>query len=332
MRLTTKYCGLELPHPLVVGASPLSDDIDYVRRLEDQGAAAVVMHSLFQEQIERESLSTFHALEAHSDAFGEALSFFPDPQEFVLGPEEHLEALRRLRQAVSIPVIASLNGTSLGGWLDHGRLLVEAGADALELNVYDLPTDLERSGPAVEQETLDVVAELRRSVTVPIAVKLSPFWSSFANMARRLVEAGADGLVLFNRFYQADIDVEALEYQRKLRLSSSHELLLRLRWIAILYGRVEASLILTGGVHTAVDLVKALMCGADGVQVVSCILQKGPERIGDLLDGLEAWMDEHEYADLGELRGSMSLLRCPDPHALERANYARILQSWNEGD
>jgi len=328
MKLDTTYCGLELPHPLVVGASPMVDDLDVVKRLEDQGAAAIVMRSLFQEQIERESMATFGHMEDMAHAFGEALSFFPETDDYKLGPQEHIDALRKVKEAVGIPVIASLNGTSPGGWLEYGQLMEEVGANALELNIYELPTDMDRNGHAIEQEAIEVVKTLRDEVKIPISVKLSPFWSSLPNLAKELVHAGAQGLVLFNRFYQADIDIEELEYVRHIRLSQPNELLARLRTIAILYGHLDATLILTGGVHNIEDLVKAIMSGADAVQVVSAILSRGPKHLATLIRGLEIWMREHEYEDIDQLRGCMSLAHCPDPHTLLRGNYAQLLQSW----
>ncbi len=328
MRLSTHYCGLHLPHPLVVGASPMVDDLDVVRRLEDAGAAAIVMRSLFQEQIERESMATFGHMEDMAHAFGEALSFFPDTDDYKLGPQEYLDSLRKLKETVHIPVIASLNGTSPGGWLEYGKLMEEAGADALELNFYELPTDFDRSGAEIEEEALTVVRTLTDEVSIPISVKLSSAWSSLPHLAKGLVEAGAKGLVLFNRFYQADIDIDELEYIRHIQLSQPRELSSRLRAIAILYGRLDASLICTGGVHSVEDLVKAIMSGADAVQVVAAILSRGPEHLTRLRDGLQQWMEEREYATLEDLKGSMSLSHCPDPHALLRGNYAQLLQSW----
>lgn len=328
MNLSTNYCGIELASPLVVGASPLVDDLDVVKRLEDSGAAAIVMRSLFQEQIERESLSTFGHFESHAHSSAEASSFFPETDEYVLGPQNHVDHLYKLKEAVSIPVLASLNGTSLGGWLEYGKLMQEAGADGLELNFYELPTEFDRSGAEIEDEVVSVVDKLDREITIPISVKLSPFWSSLPHLAKRLVDAGAKGLVLFNRFYQADIDIESLEYQHRLQLSHSRDLLVRLRMIAILRGRIDTSLVCTGGVHTVHDLVKALMSGADAVQVVAALLTRGPEHLRKLRDGLVRWMEEHEHDSLDLLRGNMSLERCPDPHALMRGNYAQLLQSW----
>jgi len=328
MRLSTHYCGISLANPLVVGASPMVDDLDVLKRLEDAGAAAVVMRSLFQEQIERESMSTFGHMEDMAHAFGEALSFFPETEDFRLGPQEYLDSLRKVKQAVNIPVVASLNGTSMGGWLDYGKLTEEAGADALELNFYELPTDFERSGAEVEAEALEVVRALSSEVSIPISVKLSTFWSSLPHFCKGLVDAGAKGLVLFNRFYQADIDIEDLEYIRHIQLSQPRELSERLRAIAILYGRTDASLICTGGVHGVEDLVKAIMSGADAVQIVAAILSRGPEHLTKMRDGLQTWMEEHEYDKLEDLKGCMSLAHCPDPHALLRGNYAQLLQTW----
>ncbi|MCA8972511.1 MAG: dihydroorotate dehydrogenase-like protein [Planctomycetes bacterium] len=328
MNLATDYCGIELSSPLVVGASPLVDDLDVVKRLEDSGASAIVMRSLFQEQIERESMNTFAQIEGHAHMSAEALSFFPDTDDYVLGPHNHIDQLAKLKAAVSIPVIASLNGTTPGGWLEYAKLMEDAGADALELNFYELAADFDRSGADIENELVAIVEELVRATTIPISVKLSPFWSSLPHLAKRLVAAGAKGLVLFNRFYQADIDVEALEYENRLQLSHSRDLLLRLRAIAILRGRLDTSLICTGGAHTVPDLVKALMSGADAVQFVAALLTRGPEHLKVLRDGLEIWMAEHGHESLEGLRGNMSLERCPDPHALLRGNYAQMLRSW----
>ena len=328
MDLATEYLGFTLPHPLLPGASPLVDDMDAVRRLEDAGAPAIVMHSLFEEQLAREQMATARFLELPAESSPEAASYLPAPESFALGPEQYLEQIHRIKRAVAVPVIASLNGTTDGGWLSYAHLLEQAGADALELNVYALPTDLNESGEILERRTVHMVWAVKRAVHVPVAVKLSPFYTSLAHLARRLEEHGADGLVLFNRFYQPDIDVEALEVVPTLHLSDSSELLLRLRWLAILAGRVRPSLAATGGVHTAVDAVKAVMAGADAVQVVSELLRRGPERLASLREELARWLDEHGYGSLAEARGSMSLLRCPDPAAHERANYMQILQSW----
>jgi dihydroorotate dehydrogenase (fumarate) len=326
--LSTTYLGLELAHPLVVGASPLVDDLGTVRRLEDAGAAAIVMHSLFEEQIEREERHAYWNVRAHEDSFGEALSFLPRPDEFALGPDEYLEQVRRIRAAVAIPVIASLNGTSPAGWLRYAGLLEQAGATALELNVYELATDMRESAASVEGRVVEIASTVKKSVAIPVAVKLSPFFTSLPELARRLDQRGVDGLVLFNRFYQPDIDPEALEVVPSLELSDPSELRLRLRWLAILSGRLNLSLAASGGVHSGTDAVKALMAGAHAVQTVSALLRNGPGHIRTLVSSLETWLEEHEYESVRQLQGSMSLERCPNPHAFERANYMRILQSW----
>ena len=328
MDLSVKYLGLNLAHPLMPGASPFVDDLDRVKRLEDAGASAIDMHSLFEEQISGEEVATARATETHANSSGEASSYLPDPPDFRLGPDEYLEQLRKLKQTVRVPVVASLNGTTRGGWLRFAKLMQEAGADALELNVYDLATDFETRGDAVEERMVSLVQAVKKDVTIPVAVKLSPFYSSLANVARRLEEAGADGLVLFNRFYQPDINVEELEVERALQLSTSSELPLRLRWLAILSGRVRPSLAVTGGVHTPVDVIKSVMAGAHAVQLVSALLQRGPEYLRVLRAELARFLEEHEYESLEQMRGSMDLLACPDPKAYERANYMHMLQSW----
>jgi dihydroorotate dehydrogenase (fumarate) len=330
MDLSTTYMGLNLPHPFVPGASPLMHDLDMVRRLEDAGAAALVLHSLFEEQITREQVTTFLSSQAHSESFAEALSYFPPPDQFPLGPEEYLEHIGRVKSAVKVPVIASLNGTTKGGWLEYARVMEQAGADALELNLYMLALDPESSAQEVEEGEIQLVRDVKRHLRIPVAVKVSPFYTSFANMATRLAEAGADALVLFNRFYQPDIDPEGLQVSRALHLSDSSELPLRLRWLAFLSGRVPTSLAVTGGVHTPADGVKAVMAGAHVVQMVSALLQNGPGYVRDIRDGFEAWMIEHEYESLAQMRGSMDLQSCPDPHAYERANYMLMLQSWRD--
>ena len=327
MNLATTYLGLALPHPLMPGASPLVDDLDMVRRLEDAGAAAIVMHSLFEEQIAAEEQAAVHVA-GHGDSFGEALSYLPGPPPFALGPDRYLEQLRRIGEAVAVPVIASLNGATPGGWLEYARLLEQAGADALELNVYHVATDPAETAAAVEARVLDVLRAVRAAVALPLAVKLSPFYSSLAHLAQQIDLLGADGLVLFNRFYQPDIDPEVLEVVPSLRFSDSSELRLRLRWLAILSGRVQLGLAASGGVHTGLDALKAVMAGAHAVQLVSALLRHGPEHLAVVRADLAHWLEEHEYDSLAEARGSMSLQRCPDPAAFERANYLHVLQSW----
>jgi len=328
MDLSTRYLGFHLPHPLMPGASPLVDDLDMVRRLEDAGASAIVLHSLFEEQIEAEEHGYWSATEGPANTFAEAVTYFPQNDEYRTGPGDYLERVRRIRETVGVPVIASLNGTTAAGWLQHARLLQEAGAHALELNVYYVATDPDETADAVEQRVVDVLAAVKQAVAIPVAVKLSPYYSSFARLARRLDEAGADGLVVFNRFYQPDIDVEQLEVVPRLALSSPHELLPRLRWLAILSGRVRPSLAVTGGVHDAMGALKAVMAGAHAVQMVSVLLREGPEVLRRVRDDLERWLVEHEYESLRQAQGSMSLERCPDPSAFERGNYMRVLQSW----
>ncbi len=327
MDLSTTYLGLELPHPFMPGASPLVDDLGMVRRLEDSGAAALVMHSLFEEQIMVEQREAF-LFESNAESHAEAVSYLPDPGIFALGPDEYLEQIQRIRQAVSIPVIASLNGTTPHSWIEYARLIEQAGAHALELNVYYLATDADETGEEVERRTLETVEAVKGSISIPVAVKLSPFFSSFAHFAKRLDDAGADGLVIFNRFYQPDIDVEALDVLPTLRFSTSAELLLRLRWLAILSGRIDASLAVTGGVHTATDAIKAVMAGAHAVQMVCALLKRGPQHLATVREEMEAWMEEHGYESLRQMQGSMSLVKSGNPSALERANYMRVLQSW----
>lgn len=328
MDLSTRYLGFHLDHPILPGASPLASELDSVRRLEDVGAPAIQLPSLFEEQIEREQIATTRHLDTWSHAHAEALSYFPEPEDFALGPGQYLEHLRRVKDAVGVPVVASLNGTTHGGWLEFARLIEQAGADALELNVYALATDLDESSELLERRTLQMLWAVRSAIRLPVAVKLSPFYTALAHFAQRLDDHGVDAVVLFNRFYQPDIDVETLDVNPALRLSDSSELLLRLRWLAILDGRLKASLAASGGVHTVIDVVKALMAGADVVQVVSALLKHGPGRLQLLRRELESWLVEHEYESLDQLRGSMSLQRCPDPAAHERANYVTILQSW----
>lgn len=329
MNLQTNYLGIELAHPLMPGASPLVDDLDTVRRLEDAGAAAIVMHSLFEEQIELEERSTIWSMDVHSEAYAEALSYFPRPDMYALSADQYLEQLRRIKAAVGVPVIASLNGTTPSGWLRYAELLEQAGADALELNVYYIPTSPEETSAQVESRAIEAVAAVRSRVRIPIAVKLSPFYSALSNLAAQLVAHGANGIVLFNRFYQPDLDIEALDVVPRLRLSDSSELLLRLHWLAILRPQVQASLAASGGVHSAHDAIKAIMAGADAVQMVSALLQFGPDHLRKTLHGMRQWMEDHGYGSVDEMRGCVSLARCPNPSAFERGNYMRILQTWS---
>jgi dihydroorotate dehydrogenase (fumarate) len=332
MDLSTRYLGLELAHPFVPGASPLVDDLDMVLRLEDAGAAAIVMHSLFEEQIIQHHTGLPRQPVGHSDSAGEPASWFPGRAEYALTPDRYLEQLLRIKRRVRIPVIASLNGTTPEGWLQYATLIERAGADALELNFYRVATDLLERSIAVERRVIDIVAVLKESIGIPLAVKLSPFYSSLPHLCRQLDQIGADGLVLFNRFYQPNIDLDTREIVPTLHLSDSSELLLRLRWIAILAGRVRPSLALTGGVHDALDAVKAVMAGADCVQVVSTLLRYGPSQLTRIRRDFERWGDEHHYESIGQLRGSLSLVRCADPAAFERGNYLRVLQSWQRPD
>ena len=328
MNLTTTYLGLQLAHPLMAGASPMVDDMGMVKRLEDAGVSAIVMHSLFEEQITREEQGTILDMELSSNSSAEAISFFPQPDEFRLGPETYLEQIRRIKAAVSVPVIASLNGTTPAGWLRYGKLMQEAGADALELNVYYIPTDAKESSAEVEKRTLDIVRAVKSEVKIPVAVKLSPFFSSLPHFAGDLEAAGADGLVLFNRFFQPDINVEELTAEPSLQLSGPSDLLLRLRWLAVLHGHVKGSLAVTGGVHDGIGALKAVMAGADAVQMVSALLIHGPERLAQSRAGLADWLDAHEYESLAQAKGSMSLQKSSNPQAFTRANYMRILNGW----
>jgi dihydroorotate dehydrogenase (fumarate) len=325
MDLRTEYLGLPLACPLVPSASPLSEEIDNLKRMEDAGAGAVVLHSLFEEQIENEA-QTLHARLRHgAESYSEALTYFPEPRDFRFGPVEYLEHLRRAREALGIPVIASLNGSTPGGWLNCARRIQEAGAGALEINLYHVEADLSVGARQIEERYLDVVRQLRGAVQLPIAVKIGPYFSALGDMACRLVEAGADGLVLFNRFYQPDIDLEALEVRPNVRLSTSAELRLALRWIAILHGRVAVSLAATGGVHTHEDALKAVLAGADVAMMCSALLRNGIGRLAEVRAGMARWMEEREYASLAQMKGSMSQRSCPDPTAFERASYMKAI-------
>lgn len=328
MDLTTTYLGLNLAHPIIPGASPLCDDLDGVRRLEDAGAPMLTLRSLFEEQIVAEQMTTHMAEEGPADSYPEALTYFPEPSGFVLGPHEYLEHVRRVKETVDVPVVGSLNGTTRGGWLEYGKQIEEAGADALELNVYDLPTDPSRSADSLEQETLSMVNELRGRMRIPIAVKLSPFFTALPHFVFRLAGSGAEAVVLFNRLYQPDIDPENLELDRHIELSTRGELLLRLRWLAILSGQLDMQFAASGGVYTAEDVVKAVMSGAHGVQVVSALLRYGPTHLQTLRDELAAWLEQNEHESIAAMRGNMNMARCPDSEGYERANYMEILQSW----
>lgn len=332
MDLTTRYLGLDLAHPFLPGASPLADDMAVVQRLAEAGAPAIILRSLFEEQIVSERERTIDDLESHDDEFAEARSLFPKPQHYAVRPDAYLESIGRIKKATGLPVIGSLNGTTPSGWLEYATLIQEAGADALELNVYVLATDFGESGASVEERILATATAVKARVRIPVAVKLSPFFSSLPHLARSLEERGVEALVLFNRFYQPDIDPDALEIVPRLELSTSSELRLRLRWTAVLAGRLRTAIAISGGVHTVQDAIKALMSGATVVQVVSAILRGGPGKLRELVEGVERWLVEHEYVSLAQLRGSMSLQRCPDPAAFERANYMRVLHDWRPPD
>lgn len=328
MNLKTRYLGIDLEHPLVASAGPLTQDVSHMRGLEDAGASAVVMPSLFEEQILLEAESLHHHLTHPAESFPEALSYLPDHVDYNARPEHYLEIIRRAKEAVGIPVIASLNGYSTGGWSDYARKIEDAGADALELNIYFVPADIERSGQEIEQTYVDIVSEVRSKVKIPLAVKVGPYFSSMGNMAVRLTKAGANGLVLFNRFYQPDIDLETLEVAPNLRLSTSFTNRLSMRWIAILYGHVDASLAATGGIHDHEDVLKLLMVGADVTMMTSALLLNGIYHIGKVRKDLVRWMEEHRYESIEQMKGSMSHRSYEDPTVFERANYIKVLESY----
>jgi dihydroorotate dehydrogenase (fumarate) len=327
--LRTEYLGLKLDSPLVPSASPLAQEIANLKRMEDSGAGAVVLHSLFEEQIEQEARTLHHYIEHGTESYAEALTYLPDPDQYRFGPEQYLEHVRRAKQALRIPVIASLNGSTPGGWLKYARLIEQAGADALEINLYHIPANCDIGGRDIEERYLEVVRQVHGSVRLPVAVKIGPYFSALGDMACSLVEAGASGLVLFNRFYQPDIDLESLEVRPNVVLSDSHELRLPLRWIAILYGRVGASLALTGGVHTHEDALKALMAGADVAMLCSALLRHGIGHLAVVRAGLLRFMDEREYDSVGQMKGSMSQRACADPTAFERASYMKALTGYH---
>lgn len=328
MDLSTTYLGLKLKNPLVPSSSPLSRNLNSLKRMEDNGAAAIVLYSLFEEQITLESQNLNHYLTQGVESFPEALTYFPEAAEYETGPSEYLEHIRKAKETLEIPIIASLNGVSTGGWVKYATDIQAAGADALELNIYYVPTDLNLTGSEVEQIYVDVLTDVKEAVSIPVAMKLSPFFSSMANMAQRLDSAGASGLVLFNRFYQPDLDVENLEVVPHLLLSTSAELRLPLRWIAILYGRIEADLALTTGIHTAEDVLKGLMAGSCVTMIASELLRNGVNRIQEILVDLERWLVEYEYESVNQLQGSLSQINVSEPAAFERANYMRVLSSF----
>ena len=329
--LATRYLGLDLRSPVVPSASPLGADLDMLRRLEEAGAGAVVLPSLFEEQIEHEQLAVHWALDVGRASSAESLDYFPELDDYNTGPEHYLEHVTNAADALRIPVIASLNGSTPGGWIRYARLLQDAGADALELNVYSVEADPASTAEQAERRILEVVRAVRSEVTIPLAVKIGPFFTALAHTAVRLVAAGADGLVLFNRFLQPDIDLETMSVVDRMALSSREELRLPLRWVAILRGRVPISLALTSGVHEAEDVVKALLAGADVAMTASALIRHGPEKVAELLAGVERWVEEHEYASVGQLRGSMSQESCPDPAAFERGHYMRTITTFVAG-
>jgi dihydroorotate dehydrogenase (fumarate) len=326
--LRTHYLGLELQHPIVASASPLTGSIDSLKRLQAVGVAAVVLPSLFEEQIEHEEMAAHELMLSGAELSPEASGFFPEMQNYATGPDRYLKLIADAKRALSVPVIASLNGYTPGGWTDIARQIQDAGADAIELNVYFLAASVDDSSAAVEQRYVDLVESVTRHVGIPVAVKVAPFFSAMANMAARLTRAGASGLVLFNRFLQPDIALEELEVAPRLVLSSSDELRLALRWIAILRGRVDASLAATGGAHTRDDVLKLLLAGADCVMLASSLLTQGPGHVGTLVRGVQDWMAEREYSSVAQMKGSLSQQSCPDPDAFERANYMKTLQSY----
>jgi len=323
--------GLNLRTPLVPSASPLSDEVDNVKRMEDAGAAAVVLHSLFEEQVRGEQETVQYDLMFGTDSFPESLTFFPQPAEFITGPEEYLGKIRKAKESVRIPIIASLNGAAIGGWIDYARKIQQAGADALELNIYSIPTELDRNSAEIEQSYIDILKAVKSVVSIPVALKLSPYFSNMANMAKRLDQAGADGLVLFNRFYQPDINLDKLEIEANIHLSTAHEMRLPLRWIAILYGRIKADLAATSGIHCAADVLKMLMVGADVTMLCSVLFEKGLGSIRLIENEMCSWLADHDYQSVRQLQGSMSQKYCADPAAFERAQYMRALLSYRPG-
>ncbi len=327
MDLTTKYLGMNLRTPLVPSASPLSNQVEGIKRMEDAGAAAVVLHSLFEEQVKSE----LDEIQAHlmygSESFAEALTYFPAPEEFATGPEEYLNKIHEAKAATQIPIIASLNGSAIGGWVDYAKNIQQAGADALELNIYFIPTEMDRTAVEVEQSYIDIVKAVQSAVHIPVSLKLSPFFSNMANMARRLDQLNINGLVLFNRFYQPDIDLEALKVETDIKLSTAYDLRLPLRWIAILYGRIRADLAATSGIHSAEDVIKMLMAGADVTMLCSVLLKNGLDFIKEIETEMSQWLSAHDYQSVQQLRGCMSQKNCAEPADFERAQYMKAIMS-----
>lgn len=328
MDLSTSYLGLRLSNPIVPSASPLSQTLDGIRRLEDAGAGAVVMYSLFEEQIEYESHHLDHYLNYGAESYSESLSYFPDLGHYNIGPDDYLNLIAAAKRAVDIPIIGSLNGVSTGGWIDYATKIQEAGADALELNMYYVATDPDVTGAQVNEMYLEVLREVRRHITIPLAVKIGPYFASIANMSKRFAEEGANGLVFFNRFYQPDFDLERLEVVPHLVLSTQFAMRLPMRWVAILYGRVPVDFAITSGVHTYEDVLKGMMAGAKVTMLAAELLRNGVGRIGEIKAEMSRWMEEREYVSVEQMQGSMSQINVADPAAFERANYMKVLQSW----
>ena len=328
MEIQTSYLGMRLDHPFMAGASPLSYRVDGIKRLEDAGCAAVVLHSLFEEQITRDYSGHIAHMNVSDGTFAETLSAFPQPAEYLMGPDEYAEHVYQAKRAVDIPIIGSLNGRTGESWLKFARTIEQAGADALEVNIYDVPAELSESSAAVEAQLESLVGDLKHFIKIPVAMKLSPFFTALGSFARRLDAAGADGLVLFNRFYQPDVDIETMRVSPQLELSTSAELLLRLRWLAILYGRIRPSLAVSGGIATPEDGIKSILAGADVVQMVSALLRHGPSYVATMRRGLEEWLESHQLATLADARGLVSLKATKDAASFERAHYIHTLHSW----
>lgn len=326
--LSTTYLNLPLRSPVIASASPLWENLDNIKRAEDAGLGAVVLFSLFEEQIRQEREALLHYLDYGTESFAEAITYFPEPEEYHAKPDEYLDLIRKAKESVSIPVIASINGATLGGWTTFARQMEQAGADAVELNIYNIPTELNKPGAEVEASELDIVRSVKNSLSVPVAVKLSPYYSNFAHMARQMADVGANGLVLFNRFYQPDIDLETLEIRPNVLLSTSQNLRLPLTWIGILYGKLGLDLAGTSGVHTAADVLKMLLVGANVAMTTAALLKHGIGYGAELVEGVRLWMDEHEYESVNQMRGSLSMMHAEDPTAFERAQYMRALNTY----